>query len=174
LLVALGERAPGELGAAGSRSGEADYVSPAELIQRDHWASATGETEGWPYFVRYREPLLEPPDVGAYPRCLRVLWAYDDAESGSLPTSDDSDRMKVFEDRLCTAWEDDAVAVLTAVLTFDGTRQWVFYTANVPECAARLNAMPQEPERYPVELDVFDDVDWEYLRSEVVGDRVPV
>lgn len=145
-------------------------MSPAELIKHDHWASVTGEAEGGPYFVRYREPLLEPPDVKAYPRCLRVVWAYDDPGSGSLPADQDSDRMRVFEDRLCTAWEDDAVAVLTGVLTFDGARQWVFYTANVQECAARLNSMPQEQDRYPIELDVFDDVEWEYLRNEIVGD----
>ena len=56
--------------------------------------------------------------------------------------------MRVFEDRLCDAWEHDAIAVLTAVLTFDGARQWVFYTADTEQCGSRLNAMPQEQERY--------------------------
>jgi hypothetical protein len=104
-------------------------VTPAELIQRDHWTAVSGETDSGGYMLRFREPLLQPPDVHEYPRCLRVLWAYD------------------------------------------GARQWVFYTANLQECRARLNAMPQEQQRYPIELDAFDDAEWDYLRNEIIRDR---
>jgi hypothetical protein len=88
-----------------------------------------------------------------------------------MPAADVSQRMPVFEDRLCGAWECDGLAVLTAVLTFDGARQWVFYTADAPACGQRLNGMPQESEPYPIELDVFDDPEWAYLRNDVVGTR---
>ena len=60
--------------------------------------------------------------------------------------------MEAFENRFCQAVEHDAHAVLAAVLTFDGARQWVIYTSDVQECGARLEAMPQEPEPYPLEL----------------------
>ena len=76
--------------------------------------------------------------------------------------------MKVFEERFCQAVEQDACAVLSAVLTFDGARQWVFYTDDVKGCAERLGAMPQETEPYPLELTAQDDPEWSYLRDEIL------
>lgn len=77
--------------------------------------------------------------------------------------------MDVFETRLRTAWEHDALAMLAATLTFDGACQWVFYTDDVDECHSRLHAMPQERERYPIELTAAEDPDWDYLRDQVLG-----
>ena len=76
--------------------------------------------------------------------------------------------MEEFEARVCPVLEHDAHAVLVAILTFDGARQWVFYTRDVPECGKRINAMPQNQERYPIELDAFDDPAWGYLRDAIL------
>lgn len=142
-----------------------------QLVADDRWTVVHGETADGPYVLRFRQPLLEPPAVHGYPQCLRVVWGYDAEGSGALPSSDASDRMSTFEKRLCVAWENDGLAALTAVLTFDGARQWVFYTSDVGACGARLNEMPQEAAPYPVELDAFDDSEWHYLRNDVVGER---
>jgi len=142
-----------------------------DLIEHAGWTLVEGKTETGPYLLRFRKPVLRPPEVAGYTRCLRVVWPYDEEGSGAMPDRGVSDDMRVFEDRLCAAWERDALAALTAVLTFDGARQWVFYTADVQACGARLNDMPQESEPYPIELDAFDDPDWEYLRNEIVRDR---
>jgi hypothetical protein len=118
--------------------------------------------------IRYRTPVLQPNETGTFARCLRVLWPYAPEGSGAMPSAADSEQMKVFEDRLCYALEHDVHAALAAVLTFDGARQWVFYTSDVPTCGRRLAAMPQEAERYPIELDAFDDPEWDYLREQVL------
>jgi hypothetical protein len=66
----------------------------------------------------------------------------------------------------------DAHAFLSAVLTSDGARQWVFYAGNIAECGRRLEAMPQNDRPYPVEIDTFVDPDWAYLRNQVLN-RLP-
>ncbi len=77
--------------------------------------------------------------------------------------------MQVFEDRLCSTWEEqDTLAVLTAVLTFDGARQWVFYTDDIDECSYQLHYMPQEKDPYPLELSCRPDPEWSFLRTEVL------
>jgi hypothetical protein len=86
-----------------------------------------------------------------------------------MPDEPTSAAMVSFERRLANAWEDDCLAVLTAVLTFDGARQWVYYTKDVPECGRRLNSMPQEPEPYPIELTAEQDPDWSYLRDQILA-----
>jgi hypothetical protein len=86
-----------------------------------------------------------------------------------MPTQSDSDAMAAFENRLCAALEHDGLAFLAAALTFDGARQWVFYTDDVAECRERLNVMPQETEPYPIELTTAKDSDWQYLREQILG-----
>ena len=57
--------------------------------------------------------------------------------------------------------------MLSVVLTCDGKREWVFHTADVPGFRTRLTDMPQEDERYPIELDRNDDPEWSYDASVV-------
>lgn len=67
------------------------------------------------------------------------------------------------------AYEHDFHAVLTAVITTNGARQWIFYTSDIDECGQRLTAMPQENEPYPIELTADDDPDWSFLRQNVLA-----
>lgn len=144
------------------------------LLQHDHWDVAQGKNETGVSFIRYRTPVLYAEQIQGcgYGRVLKIVWIYAPEGSGALPSKDASEQMAVFEDRLCAAVEHDSHAILTAVLTFDGARQWVFYTDDVHECGARLEAMPQEAERYPLELTADDDPEWSYLR-EVILKTVP-
>jgi len=138
-------------------------------LQADTWTMAERTTDLGLGIVRFRTPVLRAGQVEGYGRVLRVLWPYAEEDSGAMPTSADSEAMGEFEDRLCAAVESDAHAYLAAVLTFDGARQWVFYTDDVTECGRRLEAMPQNEEPYPIELDAFDDPEWQYLREEILG-----
>jgi hypothetical protein len=121
------------------------------------------------FFVRFRTPIIQPGQTGSHRRRLVVCWPYADSGSGAMPTESDSRAMAIFENRVCDAWENDTLAFLAAVLTFDGARQWVFYTDNVQECGERLSAMPQEAEPYPIELTTEEDPDWVYLREQILG-----
>ncbi len=55
------------------------------------------------------------------------------------------------------------------VLTGKGQREYVFHTSSIEEFLDRLTNMPQEKERYPIELNAADDQSWEY-DSTVLGD----
>ena len=142
------------------------------VLAADTWALAKGKTEVGPSVLRYRTPILGPEGVEGYNRALRILWPYEAQDTGAMPSIRDSSDMDQFEDRLCGVLEIDAHAILSAVLTFDGARQWIFYTADVGECGRRLEAMPQNIEPYPIEIDAFDDPRWQYLRTEILK-RVP-
>lgn len=141
----------------------------AQLIIEDVWSLVQGERESGPFLLRYRQPVLQASDVNGYVRCLRIVWAYAAENSGTLPEEHAQSAMNSFENRLCEALEYDALAVLVAVLTFDGARQWIFYTSDISECGQRINTMPQEEDAYPVELDAFDDSAWEYLREQILS-----
>jgi hypothetical protein len=139
-----------------------------EVLRHDRWAAAEGRTETGPWLLRFRTPVLLPGEGGEHRHRLSVLWAYGPEASGELPSEADAKAMGVFEDRLCGAWERDGLAFLSAVLTFDGARQWLFYTYDVSECGQRLNDMPQEEERYPIELTADEDPTWDFLHSQML------
>jgi hypothetical protein len=143
-----------------------------EVLRSDRWTAVEGKHEIGPFLLRFRTPVLAPPDIQGYGRVLKIVWPYADENTGAMPSDAHSDQMAEFENRFCEAVEHDATAILTAVLTFDGARQWVFYTDDVQECGKRLNNMPQNEEPYPLELTTEPDPRWEYLRERILK-RVP-
>ena len=139
-----------------------------DVLRSDVWTGVEGQNDIGPFLLRYRTPVLAPPDTKGYGRVLKIVWPYADENTGAMPTADDSEQMAEFENRFCEVVEHDATAILTAVLTFDGARQWVFYTGDIQQCGIRLNSMPQNDEPYPVELTTEQDPQWGYLREEIL------
>ena len=139
-----------------------------KLLSEDRWSATDGVTESGPFIIRFRTPVLGPGDTAGYDKLLTIVWPYADEDTGALPSERDSIALGEFEDRFCAAFECDAHAVLTAVLTFDGARQWVVYTGDFQECGQRLGAMPQNEQPYPIELDARSDPEWNYLRDEIL------
>lgn len=128
------------------------------------WAVAEGEHEGAPLLIRFRQFPREF-EQGLLPSRLNVFWLMGDSEPWGFPTLLESGRLDAFEERLVAAVEHDGHSVLSVVLTCKGQREFVFHTADVPGFLERLSAMPQEAERYPIELYSTDDSAWEYDAS---------
>ncbi|MEO1596879.1 MAG: DUF695 domain-containing protein [Pseudomonadota bacterium] len=133
------------------------------------WSVATRDDADSPATLRFRRPVPSPNEVSDFSEVLRVLWIYADEGTGALPSQDDIKRMTRFEDDLCDALELDRTAVLAAVLTMDGARQWLLYTVDVQMCGIRINQLPQEETGYPLEIDTFSDPNWAYLREDILG-----
>jgi hypothetical protein len=94
---------------------------------------------------------------------LNIFWKMSDASPSGFPDTAESDRMRIFEDRLVHATERDNESVLSMVLTGKGAREYVFYTRSTDEFLHRLAEMPQETERYPIEIHCTEDIAWEYV-----------
>ncbi len=146
-------------------------MNVATLLDQNDWLLVSRTTDAGPGFLRFRRPILKAGEGGSHPILIQVLWAYADEGAAALPDDDVAQEMAVFENRLCAAWEEtDSLAVLAAVLTLDGARQWIFYTHDVEICGARLNEMPQEQDPYPIEITAANDPDWTFLRENVLRD----
>ncbi|WP_193215178.1 DUF695 domain-containing protein [Luteolibacter marinus] len=140
-----------------------------EMVEGDRASFAEVSSGGDVALIRYRLPVLGGSEVPGYPWRLAVLWPYAECDSGALPTREANEAMNVFEERLFEALGHDNHAVWVAVLTFDGARQWVFYTSDVSECGRRLAAMPHEERSYPIELEADEDPTWTYLRESILN-----
>ncbi|MBI1851998.1 MAG: SgcJ/EcaC family oxidoreductase [Planctomycetes bacterium] len=139
-----------------------------QWLKNDRWSMGEADATAGKFMVRWRTPVLAAGDVAGYDQRLSVLWPYAPQGAGSLPTSDEGSAMAKFEDRLCAALEGDASAVLTAVVTGDGARQWVFYTGDVDECRKRLAPLLHPDEKHSIELTTESDPGWSFLREQVL------
>lgn len=86
-----------------------------------------------------------------------------------LATRQELVRLHVFEDRLVGAVEQDMSSVLAAVVTGRGEREFVFFVKSPQEFVGRLSTMPQETERYPIEIRLNEDSDWLYFHDLAPG-----
>lgn len=143
--------------------------SKVARVQRHNvWAGIDGKTDDGAFHIRFRTPVLEASETGGYSEQLLVVWPFADERSAAMPDDGVAQQLAEFEKRLCDAWEGDGLAFLAAVLTFDGARQWVFYTADVASCGQRMTTLAEEGESYPVQLTRNADPDWSYLRDSVL------
>jgi len=137
----------------------------ARIINDDLWTLVEGESDGTPVIVRFREALLTVSDKNGYGELLTILWPYADEDSGALPNPEDSKAMEEFEEHLCGALEQDAHAIIAAVITTDGARQWIVYTGDIDECDERISNMPQNEEPYPIDMETDEDPEWKLLHQ---------
>lgn len=135
-----------------------------EIVRRDTWSVAEGQHNGKPLVIRFRQDFREHPDLSAYSQRVLVKWSFQSDNSG-MPDGETSFAMGEFEDRLVEAFEGDLSAVLTAVITNDGARQWLLY-AKDPEIVEQRLAKLRDAS---FEADSRADPEWEFLYQRILG-----
>lgn len=132
------------------------------------WSVAEGNSDGWPFIIRFRQfPAAFPRS--AYPHRLNIFWSLSTPMESGLPSKTDSEMLRIFEDHILTAVELDKLSVLSTVLTGKNQREFVFHTRDPQEFLHRLSEMPQGSEPYPLDIYHSDDGDWDYV-NQVIGD----
>lgn len=130
------------------------------------WVIADGRTSEYPYQIRFCTIPANFPR-SQYPIRLNIFWSMAKPRSDGLASSEDIERMHVFEARLVEATERGQIAVLPVVFTGRGEREFVFYARSSEEFMMALRQMPQETERYPIEIRQTEDPDWSYYDNEI-------
>jgi len=128
------------------------------------WHSSNGRYENLPIQARYRRPPVDFPRAG-YPERLNVFWRMSETGETGLGTPAELERLRVFEEHLAAAVENDRHTVFSVILTWNGRREFVLHTADVEGFLTRLGSMPHETENYPIEIQVETDPEWAYDRS---------
>jgi hypothetical protein len=77
--------------------------------------------------------------------------------------------MQKFEERIVRTTELVGSTVLAAVLTGRGEREFVFYTRSANAFLRNLHEIPQETDRYPIQIHSSNDPGWDYFCN-VIGE----
>lgn len=141
-----------------------------QFLRDDRWSLGEGHFDTGLALVRFRKGAPAADATGDYTRLISIEWPYAEEGSGELPEEATQAEMLQFENDLRDSVQKDALAILMAVVTFEGVRQWVFYTCDEPAFMERLSMLPhQGRERFPIKIGTSDDPTWAYLREEVFG-----
>lgn len=126
------------------------------------WVLAEGHTGEYPFLIRYRQIS---PDFARdrYPKRLNVFWAMALPDANGFASPQEAKSLDTFENRLIAAVERDESALLVAVVTGRAEREFVFYLQEPQQFLQHLTNMPQEHDRYPIEIHCQDDPDWSYF-----------
>jgi len=126
------------------------------------WTLAEGHTGEYPFIVRYRLFSQDfPRDV--YPKRLNIFWSMTLPDENGLPSPEEAGFLETFENRLVAAVEKDKTAWLVAIVTGRSEREFVFHLQQPQQFLQRLTDMPQEDERYPIEIHLEEDPGWLYF-----------
>lgn len=128
------------------------------------WTLWDGDYNGDALLIRLRNFPVEFP-ISKYPQRLNVTWTMYERDENGLPTDQEFERLRTFEDRLVNAVEPDEQSVLVGALTCNGEKEFIFQSKDPSEFLRRLTDMPQETERYPIVIESYDDPDWDYFKD---------
>jgi hypothetical protein len=126
------------------------------------WSVAEGQTDSYKFQVRYRRFEKAFPRTH-YPNRLNIFWNVSLPDQEGLATKEELEKLHSFENRLIDTVELDESAILAAVLTGRKEREFVFFAKDPKDFVRRLTEMPQENDRYPIQIHLDQDPSWEYF-----------
>jgi hypothetical protein len=128
------------------------------------WSVAEGHTGDYPFQVRFRT-FSTDLQRSQFPKRLNVFWEMRSPSEDGFATANELEDLHAFENRLVPAVEQDNSVLFAAAITGRGEREFVFYLQDPRLFVKRLSEMPQEQDRYPIEIHLEDDPEWEYFDS---------
>lgn len=146
-------------------------MKPIPSADSDAWNLAEGESKGRPRLIRYRPNLEEHLGDSRYPRRLIITWNYEVTNTSGMPSDQETEQMRSFEEALDSVLDPERLAILAFIYTHDGLRRWHYCLADVGTVGQRINEALSDRPRLPINLAVEDDPDWDELRLVFEGCR---
>jgi hypothetical protein len=140
-------------------------MNPIPSAETAAWNNAEGSKGGQPVLLRYRPELQTFLGDPRYPSRLVITWSYPCYNSSGMPTDDQTEEMRDFEDLLLVHFDTDGTAILAFVRTHSGCRRWTFYIADAQLFSQRVNAALAQHPNLPIEFEVSDDPEWAALKT---------
>jgi hypothetical protein len=138
------------------------------IFRDDTWTVGTADQDGQPIVIRVRGELPAAAEREAHSQLIVVGWPYDGTDSG-LPGAGDRASMQAFEDAVEAGVERSGAGVQVASLTGAGHKEWRYYAPDADAFVAALNASLEGHPTYPLEIEMFDDADWQGLQQLLDG-----
>ena len=138
------------------------------IFPDDTWTVGTADQDGQPIIIRVRSQLPDAAARHGHHQLIVVGWPYDGTDTG-LPTADDTASMQAFEDAVEAGLARSGIGVQVASLSGAGHKEWRYYAPDADAFVSALNASLDGHPTYPLEIEMFDDADWQGLQQLLDG-----
>jgi hypothetical protein len=138
------------------------------IFPDDTWTVGTADQDGQPLVIRVRSQMPAAAERQRHAHLVVVGWPYDGADTG-LPTTEDDAAMQAFEDAVASGAERGGTGIRVASITGAGHKEWRYYAADAEAFVAALNASLDGHPTYPLEIEMFDDSEWQGLQQLLDG-----
>lgn len=122
-------------------------------------AIATRPSDGHQIVYRYRSEFGPSFKRALYPDRVIISWTYQSASG--MPSRTEHESMDRMEDLLTPHVAQASLSILALVSTGEGLREWVYYTKSKEEFMANVNKALRGVPRFPVEIDLSKDPEWQ-------------
>jgi hypothetical protein len=133
--------------------------------ENDAWNVAEGDVNGKPSLLRFRPNLKSFLGIPTHSQRLVITWEYEQDNSSGMPSENQSEDMRAFEDAIVNALDSDRLAILSFIYTNNGLREWQFYVRDIEEVGIRINTALAGFPKLPISLEVQEDTNWDELHS---------
>ncbi len=131
-----------------------------ELITtKDKWIAAERD-EDTPVLVRFRPNLQAFRALGELTTEIQLIAHYKPEIISGLPDDTEMDLLDDFEDQLMEEIE-STETVLTAVLTGESKRIWIWYSAKGTEAISRFLDLASLNQYFKIELNHGENANWQ-------------
>jgi hypothetical protein len=94
-----------------------------------------------------------------------VSWKYDGSSNNGMPTKEINLKMITLESALEKAMDESKSYVHAYSRTGNGLKEFVYYSKDTDEFMPLLNETLQSHERYPIDIDFYEDSEWIELKK---------
>lgn len=108
---------------------------------------------------------LPPDEVRRALQWLTVIsWKYDGSNHNGMPPADENQRMIVLEDTIENEIDNPSLLRHVYSRTGNGLKEFVYYVHERDQFLERLNNALAGHARYPIEINFYEDTQWEDFR----------
>jgi hypothetical protein len=143
----LGRRQPADAAAGGKLDKE---IADWRIVE------AKNEARGEHAVFRIRVAKPVRKDIDSLTKAIVIKWKYQ----GQMPAEEVNQQQVTFEEALDPLWSEGG-SELMQVATGMGLKEWIFYARSSDAFMARLNSLLSGHRRYPIEVEFYDDPEWQ-------------
>ena len=125
--------------------------------------------DGAPVILKLVNELPEDAVRGDLPWLAVLSWKYDGSSRNGFPVEADLGRMMRLEKAIEDSVEAKGVLRHAYSRTGNNLKELVYYIRDRNDFLGRLNAALRGHERYPIEINFYDDAQWKDFRMILDG-----
>jgi len=134
---------------------------PTHISDHCEWINAETYSNDQPVMLRIRPDLKKFEGKNAFPEKLVFTWEFGDTkEFAGLPSDEQYDQMRPFEDALVAALEGGRSAIFAYAHTGHGICELHFYITSVDEIKPDLDPLLNHFPGLPLKIESYGDVEW--------------